>query len=77
MLSMLNNKSHQTICPLFSLALRQTQGFIHSIFKLTQIDWCISDFSSLSRRAETLHPTLHKSAKNMGEALHLLVATIR
>ena len=62
-----------TLRHLFSLALRQTQGFIQSIFQLAKIDWHIPDFSTLSRRADTLQPIIHKSAKNKGEALHLLL----
>lgn len=62
-----------TIRNLFSLALRQTQGFICSFFQTAKIDWAIPDFSTLSRRADSLEPVIHKSAKTKGQELHLLV----
>lgn len=63
-----------TIRNLFQLALRQTQGFIHSLFELANIDWAIPDFSTLSRRTDTLQPAIHKSSTlNTSEGLHLLV----
>ncbi len=52
-----------TIRNLFQLALRQTQGFIQSLFQMAHLDWNIPDFSTLSRRADKLQPLLHKSAK--------------
>ena len=62
-----------TIRNLFQLALRQTQGFIQSLFQMAHLDWNIPDFSTLSRRADKLQPLLHKSAKNPQEDLHILV----
>ena len=62
-----------TIRNLFQLALRQTQGFIQSLFQMAHLDWNVPDFSTLSRRADKLQPLLHKSAKNPQEDLHILV----
>ncbi|WP_244266861.1 transposase [Polycladidibacter stylochi] len=38
----------------FSLALRQSQGFVRSLFRLMQLDLPVPDFSTLSRRVENL-----------------------
>ena len=62
-----------TIRNLFQLAIRQTQGFIQSLFQMAHLDWNVPDFSTLSRRADKLQPLLHKSAKNPQEDLHILV----
>ena len=62
-----------TIRNLFQLALRQTQGFIQSLFQLAHLNWNVPDFSTLSRRADILQTRLHKSAKKPQEGLHILV----
>ena len=39
---------------LCGMALRQTTGFIESLLRLIGLDWDVPDFSTLSRRQETL-----------------------
>jgi hypothetical protein len=39
---------------LCGMALRQTTGFIESLLRLIGRDWDVPDFSTLSRRQETL-----------------------
>ena len=41
---------------LFSMALRQTTGFVRSLLRLLRLvglDWTVPDFSTLSRRQKT------------------------
>jgi hypothetical protein len=59
-----------TLRALFHLALRQTEGLIASILQLLGLDLAVPDYSTLSRRAETLEVLRPRS----GQApLHLLV----
>jgi hypothetical protein len=39
-----------TMKVLFGLALRQTQGFMQSLLKLSGLDWTAPDYSTLNRR---------------------------
>ncbi|MFM2069350.1 MAG: hypothetical protein RLZZ584_4259 [Pseudomonadota bacterium] len=39
-----------TMKVLFGLPLRQTQGFMHSLLKLSGLDWQAPDYSTISRR---------------------------
>ena len=59
-----------TLRAVFRLALRQTEGLIGSIFALLGLELAVPDYSTLSRRAETLAvpPPRHGSAP-----VHLLV----
>jgi hypothetical protein len=43
-----------TMKVLFGMALRQTTGFVESLLRLVGLDWSVPDFSTLSRRQETL-----------------------
>ena len=43
---------------LFKLPLRQTEGFISSLFQLMNLDLEVPDHSTLSRRSQTLNPKL-------------------
>lgn len=56
---------------LFGLPLRQTIGFIPSLLKLANLDWSVPDYSTLSRRQQTLQVKIPYQ-KSAG-ALHLLV----
>ena len=47
-----------TIKGLFGLPLRQTTGFVESLFRLAYLDWPVPDFSTLSRRQKTLEVTI-------------------
>ena len=38
----------------YSLALRQTQGFVHSLFRLLEVELPVPDYSTLSRRQAAL-----------------------
>ncbi|MEN3029761.1 IS5 family transposase [Chromobacterium amazonense] len=60
-----------TIKNLFGLPLRQTIGFIQSLLKLAGLDWSVPDYSTLSRRQQTLQVKIPYQ-KSAG-ALHLLV----
>ena len=56
---------------LFSMALRQTTGFVRSLLRLVGLDWTVPGFSTLSRRAEDLGVNVpYRGSKG---PLHLLV----
>jgi hypothetical protein len=61
-----------TLCTVFRLALRQTEGMIGSIIGLLGLALTVPDHSTLSRRAATLQVPRLQPRRN-GEALHLLV----
>lgn len=44
-----------TLRVVFGLPLRQTQGFIRSLFRLMNLGLSVPDFSTLSRRGRSLH----------------------
>jgi len=60
-----------TLRAVFHLALRQTQGLISSILQLLGLDLPVPDFSTLSRRAQSLE--LPAQPRATGGAIHLLV----
>ena len=39
---------------LFGMALWQTTGFVESLLRLSGLDWSVPDFSTLSRRQNSL-----------------------
>ena len=51
----------------YSLPLRQTQGFLESLFELMQLDLPAPDYSTLSRRAQDLPVDLCAGGKNPSE----------
>lgn len=55
----------------YHLALRQTQGFVESIFQLLGEDLAVPCYSSLCRRRKTLEIALPRA--KAGEPLHILV----
>jgi len=56
---------------LFGMALRQTTGFVESLFRLVGLDWTVPDFSTLSRRQKTLAVNIpYRGSKG---PLHLLI----
>ena len=60
-----------TMKVLFGMALRQTTGFVESLFCLVGLDWDVPDFSTLSRRQKTLAVNIpHRGAQG---PLHLLI----
>jgi len=61
-----------TLRLLFHLPLRQTEGFIASLFQLMKVPLPVPDHTTLSRRSKTLNPKLsrHQSHK---KSLHLIV----
>ena len=60
-----------TIKVLFGLPLRQTTGFVESLFKLVDLDWEVPNYSTLCRRQKTLSVAIgYQSSKG---PLHLLV----
>ena len=60
-----------TLRAVFHLALRQTEGLIGSILQLLGLDLPVPDFSTLSRRAQSLE--LPAQPRATGGAIHLLV----
>ena len=60
-----------TLRAVFHLALRQTEGLIGSILQLLGLDLPVPNFSTLSRRAETLD--LPAQARATSGPIHLLV----
>lgn len=60
-----------TLKVLFGLPLRQTTGFVESLFKLVGLDWSVPDFSTLCRRQKTLGVAI--PYKGSAGPLHLLV----
>ena len=61
-----------TLPLLFHLPLRQTEGFIESLFHLMKVRLPVPDHTTLSRRSKTLKPIFgcHQSPK---KSLHLIV----
>jgi hypothetical protein len=60
-----------TLRAVFHLPLRQTEGLIGSVLQLLDLDLPVPDFSTLSRRAQTLE--LPAQPRATGGAIHLLV----
>jgi hypothetical protein len=60
-----------TLRAVFRLPLRQTAGLIGSVLQLLGLDLPVPDFSTLSRRAQTLE--LPAPPRATGGAIHLLV----
>jgi hypothetical protein len=60
-----------TLRAVFHLALRQTEGLIGSILQLLGLDLPVPDFSTLSRRAQSLE--LPAQPRATGGPIHLLV----
>jgi hypothetical protein len=60
-----------TMKVLFGLALRQTQGFMQSLLKLSGLDWTAPDYSTVNRRQQRL--TVQITARRSQGGLHLLV----
>src|SRR6187397_169626 len=60
-----------TLRAVFHLALRQTEGLIGSILQLLGLDLPVPDYSTLSRRAQSLE--LPAQPRAPGGAIHLLV----
>jgi len=56
----------------FGLALRQTQGFLRSLFGLMKLGLDVPDFSTLSRRSGKLKPSQRPKPAN-AEPVHLVV----
>ncbi|KZL22343.1 IS5/IS1182 family transposase [Pseudovibrio sp. WM33] len=52
----------------FSLALRQTQGFVRSVFALLDLTLPVPDYSTVSRRTAGLNLTQVRSDKTAGPA---------
>ncbi|MGF7212944.1 IS5 family transposase [Skermanella aerolata] len=60
-----------TLRAVFRLALRQTEGLIGSILQLLGLNLSVPDFSTLSRRAQSLE--LSAQPRSIGGPIHLLV----
>jgi hypothetical protein len=55
-----------TLRLLFNLSLRQTEGFLKSIFRLMNVELNVPDHTTLSRRNHTLNATLKKIGQPSG-----------
>src|SRR5918994_441853 len=60
-----------TLRAVFHLPLRQTEGLIGSVLQLLGLDLPVPDYSTLSRRAQSLE--LPAQPRAPGGAIHLLV----
>ncbi len=60
-----------TIKSLYRLGLRQTEGMVESLIKLTNLDWTVPDSSTLCRRQKDL--TVNIPYRRAEGPLHLLV----
>ena len=60
-----------TLKVLFGFALRQTTGFVESLLHLAGLPWSVPDFSTLSRRQESL--TVDIPYRGSNGPLHLLI----
>jgi IS5 family transposase len=60
-----------TLRTVYRLALRQTEGFLASVFSMMGIDVDIPDYSTLCRRAKSLNISLDNLAS--GEPMHLVI----
>jgi hypothetical protein len=60
-----------TMKVLFSMALRQTTGFVESLLRLIGLDWNVPNFSTLSRRQKTLKVNI--PYRGSQGPLHLLI----
>jgi hypothetical protein len=56
---------------LFGMAMRQTTGFVESLWRVIGLDWAVPDFSTLSRRQKTLKVNIPDRGSE--GPLHLLV----
>ncbi|WP_244283502.1 transposase [Pseudovibrio sp. Tun.PSC04-5.I4] len=59
----------------FGLALRQTQGFVRSVFALTDLNLPFPDYSTLSRRAGGVNLSKVKSEKSPGSTTLVIDST--
>ena len=60
-----------TLRLLFNLPLRQTEGFLNSLFGMMGLDLSAPDHTTLSRRSQHLDVTLRRV--HSGEGIHLIV----
>ena len=60
-----------TMKVLFGMAMRQTTGFVDSLLRLVGLDWSVPDFSTLSRRQQTL--AVNIPCRGSRGPLHLLI----
>lgn len=63
-----------TLRAVFHLPLRQTEGLIGSVLQLLSLDLSVPDFSTLSRRAQSLE--LPAQPRATGGSIHLLVDSL-
>jgi Transposase DDE domain len=58
-----------TIQAVYGLPLRATFGFVRSIFKLLDIPLSVPDYTTISRRAKSLHIVLHTTKKDTTDVI--------
>jgi len=70
--SLLAIETAVTIRMVYHLALRQTEGFLSSVFQLLGLNLPVPDHTTISRRAKTLGKVTFSSPKENGP-IHLLI----
>ena len=60
-----------TLRLIYQLALRQAEGFLHSLFTMMTLDLCVPDYTTLSRRGQCLTRRLRPVVS--GESIHLVL----
>lgn len=61
-----------TLRLLFHLPLRQTEGFVTSLFHMMKVSLPIPDHTTLSRRSKSLKPVLKRRGSSK-QPLHLII----
>ena len=59
-----------TLMAVYSLPLRSTQGLLHSLFRLAEIDLTVPDYTTLWRRRKVLEVVVPQQAK--GRSIHVV-----
>lgn len=62
-----------TLRAVFRLPLRQTEGFLQSIFRMMHLNLPVPDYSTLCLRSRTLSVPLQSKKKSPAEDLHLVL----
>ena len=65
-----------TLRLLFKLPLRQTEGFLKSIFSLMNVDLDVPDHTTLSRRNSTLKTKLKRMSNPRGRSAQSLIVSV-
>ena len=58
---------------LFGRALRQTTGYVESLFRMMELYWDVPDFSTLCRQQKTL--SVNIAYRGLKGPIHLLISS--